>query len=977
MALRESADEVRRVKFGGAPTRWVIVIGWLIWISGLVWAQPASETPRSIRVVMDNNYPPYVLATPDGNLEGILIDQWRAWEKVTGIKVEIHAMDWADALRRMRAGEFDVIDTIFETAERRAYFDYTRPYAKIEVPIFFHKEISGITNLASLRGFPVGAKTGDHALDLLKADGTVTVVPFHNYESIVEAAKQHRVNVFVIDEPPAVYFLNKFGIAGEFRQSPPINVGQFHRAVRKGRTELLRTVEAGFAAIGEAELKRIDEKWAGRVVRRGFSGLLLVVLLLVLAGCLSLIARNRRLGQSMRDKTAALRESEQRFRALFEQAPLGIAEGEVASARFVHVNQRFADILGYTVEELLKLTFKDFTHPDDLPKDLAQFEKVVTGEQRTFSMEKRYIRKDGAVIWVNLFVSSLGPPGERPERCMAVVEDITERKRAEERFRRLVESNVQGVIFWNRQGRITEANDAFLALVGYTREELMAGLIDWAEMTPPEYRQGDVRALDEIAVRGFCTPYEKAYIRKDGTTVPILLGGASFEDKPDEGVSFVIDITQRKKAEAEVHRLNASLEARVAKRTAELQLANDEQRRSRAVFVNLFESLPGPYLVLTPELIIVTASDAYLKATMTTRAGIIGRPLFEVFPDNPADPQGDGVANLRASLTRVLETNAPDTMAIQKYDVRRPDGTFEERYWSPINSPVFSAERRLEFIVHRVEDVTDFVRQKALAPGTLTRANAREHLMEAEIYRSAQQLQQANARLHDANRELESFSYSVSHDLRAPLRAIDGFAQIVIEDFGPALPDEGQRYLKNIGLAAQKMGALIDDLLRFSRLGRLPLARTEIDMDRLVREVVDDLADQRQGRPLELKIAALAPCTGDRVTLKQVWINLLSNALKFTARRAPAVIEIGCTQENAGHVYFIRDNGAGFDMRYASKLFGVFQRQHRAEDYEGTGVGLAIVQRVVHRHGGRVWAEAAVDQGATFYFTLGGTETPS
>jgi ABC-type amino acid transport substrate-binding protein len=192
-------------------------------------------------------------------LQGILIDQWRLWEKKTGIKVEIQGMDWSEALRRMEAGEFDVIDTVFKTEARSAFLDFSKPYTRIEVPIFFQRDISGITDLKSLTGFPVAAKAGDAAIDLLKQNDITTVLLFNNYESIVKAAQQRKVNVFVVDAPPALYFLNKLDIGTQFRRSAPINVGEFHRAVRKGNTALLKTVEAGFAAITPGELKHRGE----------------------------------------------------------------------------------------------------------------------------------------------------------------------------------------------------------------------------------------------------------------------------------------------------------------------------------------------------------------------------------------------------------------------------------------------------------------------------------------------------------------------------------------------------------------------------------------------------------------------------------------------------------------------------------------------------------------------------------------------
>ncbi len=224
--------------------------------------------------------------------------------------------------------------------------------------------------------------------------------------------------------------------------------------------------------------------------------------------------------------------------------------------------------------------------------------------------------------------------------------------------------------------------------------------------------------------------------------------------------------------------------------------------------------------------------------------------------------------------------------------------------------------------------------------------------------------------IETAHQELEAFSFSVSHDLRAPLRAVDGFSQAMEEDFGAQLPEAGRRQLKMIRGNAERMGELIDDLLAFARLGRQPVRKQSVETEQLVRATLADLQTTHAGRKVEINIGKLPSCEGDSSLLKQVWVNLLSNALKYTREREKAEVEIGSVKTNGADIFFVRDNGTGFDMRYADKLFGVFQRLHRAEEYEGTGVGLAIVQRIVNRHGGRVWADAAVDRGATFFFTL-------
>jgi signal transduction histidine kinase len=218
-----------------------------------------------------------------------------------------------------------------------------------------------------------------------------------------------------------------------------------------------------------------------------------------------------------------------------------------------------------------------------------------------------------------------------------------------------------------------------------------------------------------------------------------------------------------------------------------------------------------------------------------------------------------------------------------------------------------------------------------------------------------------------ANRELEGFSYSVSHDLRAPLRAVDGYARMLEEDYAPRLDDEARRLLSVVRSSASRMGRLIDDLLAFSRLGRQQPARQALDMAALVREVVDEA---RKASPARVEVGELPSANADRALMRQVWVNLVDNALKYSSKRADARVEIGGRDDGAESVYWVRDNGVGFDMRYVAKLFGVFQRLHRADEFDGTGVGLAIVQRVVARHGGRVWAEAKPGEGACFQFSL-------
>jgi PAS domain S-box-containing protein len=656
--------------------------------------------------------------------------------------------------------------------------------------------------------------------------------------------------------------------------------------------------------------------------------------------------------EQIHEQNQTLRRNELQLQTIIENLGEGLMVSNL-DGQVLHYNRAALAMHGFATLEESRRHLTEFAAIFELstmdgailPLDQRPLARILRGEQlRGWEVRIRRIKSD----WQRIFNYGgvlVRDAAGRPVMAVVTVSDITERKRLEEsrvRLAAIVESSDDAIISKTPEGVITSWNHGAERIFGYSAREAIGQPM--LMLFPGDRTGEETEILTRLGRGESIDHFESVRVRKDGKRIDVSITISPIEDSEGRvvGVSQIArDITGRK------------------------------LERVRLQFRALFESLPGLFLVLTPDLKIMAVSDAYLQATMTKREEILGRGLFEVFPDNPNDPSASGAANLRASLDRVRKNIVSDTMAIQKYDVRRPDGVFEERYWSPVNSPVLSANRQVEYIIHRVEDVTEFVRNKQPPPAGESGLRARMEQMEAEIFRSSQAVQSANQQLQATNAELESFSYSVSHDLRAPLRHIDGFAELLRKHAESTLDEKGRRYMKTISDSAKRMGQLIDELLVFSRMGRAELHAVELDQDALVAEVIRENGFKKNPG-IDWNIASLPRVQADPVLLRQVWINLIDNAVKYSGKSPSPRIEIGFRLDPpAGeHIFFVRDNGAGFDMQYADKLFGVFQRLHSMAEFEGTGIGLANVRRIVQRHGGRTWAEGRVGEGAVFYFSL-------
>ena len=584
-------------------------------------------------------------------------------------------------------------------------------------------------------------------------------------------------------------------------------------------------------------------------------------------------------------------------------------------------------MFGYSAGEMIGQSITRLIPPDREHEETQIINRVKNGEIVEHFDTVR-VAKDGHLTDIAVTVSPIKDQTGKIIGASKVARDIGERKLAEKALRRerdfisaVVDTVGSLVVVLDRQAGIIRFNRYCEQVTGYSFAEVQGrNLIDLLIM--PEERKTTTAEFLNLCAGQFPNTFENHWVTKAGIPRVISWSNTALVAANGE-VEYVIgtglDITERKLTEEALH-------------------------ESEIQFQTMVNAIPQLAWMAHADGSVFWYNQRWFNYTGTTSEEMEGWGWQRVH-----DPE---------LLPKVLEGWKISLASGQPFEMEFPLRAADGHYgW--FLTRVFPFKDDEGKVVRWFGTNTD-LSQKREADEKIRELNTNLE----------QRVAERTSELEAANKELEAFSYSVSHDLRAPLRAVDGFSQAVLEDYGAQLPEAGRRDLQTIREGAQRMGILIDDLLTFSRLSRSPLNKVDVNTGKLVRNVLEGLKSQKDGREIDVRIGDLPACLGDPALLNQVWINLLSNAFKYTRQRHPAVIEIGCKLERDEKVYFVRDNGAGFDMRYVNKLFGVFQRLHRADQFEGTGVGLAIVQRIVHRHGGRIWAEAELNQGATFNFTL-------
>jgi len=630
--------------------------------------------------------------------------------------------------------------------------------------------------------------------------------------------------------------------------------------------------------------------------------------------------------------TASLRASELQLQRVIDALPAFIAYVG-ADRRYRFTNKTYEERYNQKAEG---------KHIEELIGEAAYsaiagyVEKALAGQVVNYETDIPF--EDVELFMAVTYIPDLAEDG-RVKGFFVLAQDRTAQRQAEEE-RRLwadaFEGCAHGIAIGDpNTNRIVVCNPAFAGLQKSRVEDIVgSAILSLYAPSDHENVRRNIQKADQIGHASF----EARMIRmsQDRSPFPVQMDVVSVLGEDGELLHRVVtaqDISERKQIEKALQEAHAELELKVQERTAALSEAN-------ALLQALMDNIPDHiYFKDTQCRFIRNSRSQATLLGLQDPSETVGKTDFDFFPH---------AAQSYADEQEVMRSGKPH-VDFEEWVVW-PDG--RETWVTTTKMPLRNSERQTIGIFGISHDIT----QRKRAEQAIRQLNT-------DLETQAEQLQAAN-------KELEAFSYSVSHDLRAPLRAIDGYTRILVEDYEVNLDSEGKRVCGVISREARRMGQLIDDLLAFSRLGRKEMYSSRIDMNALAGSVFEELIKEENRERIDFTLARLPMAKGDSSLIRQVWVNLLSNAIKFTSRKGRSVIEVGSKHTREESIYYVRDNGAGFDMEYANKLFGVFQRLHSESEFSGTGVGLAIVQRIIRRHGGRVWAQGEVEKGATFYFAL-------
>ncbi len=888
----------------------------------------------TIRVVMDNNYPPYVFEDDQGQIRGILVDQWKLWEERTGVKVDLTALPWGEALRRMEAGEFDVIDTIFYTDERAQLFDFTPAYAQIDVPIFFQNNISGIADAGDLKGFRVAVKTGDADVDYLVSQGITDLVYYNSYEEIIQAAARRERAIFVIDQPPALYFLYKYGLQDQFNHSAPLYSGAFHRAVKKGNTTVLNLVLDGFSRLSSSEYQAIDRRWLGTNEFNNlqqFVPYLVVGTAIVLLIILILIVFNRMLQKRVWQRTRELQETaaalhdSRRFLADLIEYGGALIFVKDRDGRYELINRKWEDVTGLKRADVIGRTdevlFPGASGQQFRANDLEVIEAGTVLEREEILEDAR-----GKRFFISIKFPVRGEDGHIKGIC-GMTTEITERKQAEEalraseeRLRTVTENAPDTILQVNRAGIIQFISRP---MPGLTREQVIGSSV--YQWVPLEQYPVLARTLEAVFTTDQRQEYESLGPGPHGESrtyhvrvMPVIIDGQA-----DSAIYIATDISERKHAEE--------------------ALRQSEDKFSKAFHtspdsVNINRLSDGLYLEI---------NDGFTAMMGYTTADVTGKTSLELnIWANPVD---------RARLAQALVQEHGQVLNLEASFVMK-DG----RVMTGLMSAAVIEVAGEKCVLSITRDITERKRVE----DEIRRLNED---LEQRVLERTRELAEANARLTELDQLKSKFVSDVSHELRTPIANL----KLYIDLLERGKPDKQSQYIKVLHQQVRRVAALVDDILDLSRLERRQeqgLIYRAVALNEVVDQIVLAHQPRAEADGLRLTFAPapdLPPVRADANQLAQVVTNLVTNALNYT----PAgYVRVSTYVENGEVCLRVVDSGSGIAAEDLPHIFERFYRGQRVlkNDMPGTGLGLAIVKEIVDLHEGRIEVDSQPGRGTTF-----------
>lgn len=662
------------------------------------------------------------------------------------------------------------------------------------------------------------------------------------------------------------------------------------------------------------------------------------------------------------------KENEEKYRKATTNSPFPImihAEG----GEVILINKTWTNITGYELDEIstiAKWTEKAYGKKSTslkeyidklylLGESVKEGEFTITtktGEERIwdFSSAPLDFHEDGR----RMVISSAVDVTEKKKTAYDLAE-------SNEYNRALFEQTAIGLALASMDGKLVDVNAAFANIIGYSIEEVLP--LSYWDITPERYTEQEKLQLESLNTNNRYGPYEKEYIHKDGHLVPVRLQGKLISRKGINYIwSSVEDITERKLTAEALHQseerymgLLLNFETGIIIHAPDTSIVSNNKRASELLGLNLDQmqgrvAIDPTWKFVNDENIPLSIEDYPVNRIISSKESILNQ-IMGIYRPNTKDiiwvtvngfPMFDSIGNITEVVISFIDIT---------------DRKLAEEKIKQLN-------KELE---NKVLLRTSEIEKKGI--DLIDSQNALLNIVE-DLNEKSEQLQQNAAALEAVNQELESFSYSVSHDLRAPLRGIDGFSSALLEDYGEKLDEQGKDYLTRVRNGTQKMALLIDEMLNLSRLGRRILNPVEVNLSNIVQSICDELRDTDVQRSVEFSVEADLISMADPTLIRSVLQNLLENAWKFSSKKSKTKIAFGTIDFDGKMTYFVRDNGAGFNMKYTNKLYSPFQRLHQESEFPGTGIGLTTVQRIIHRHNGTIWAESEIDKGATFYFTL-------